>query len=168
MFVVQGATLNKDRIGYTRCEDCRGTGKRGDETPCVNCEGTGQVAVFTEPTVCSTSPVPSSDRRRFPRYYTNLPIKLLDQEKQPFRGRCTVVAEGGLGAILPQSFPMGSMVMLQLSIPTHATELMASAIVRNQKGLRHGFEFVSLTDSERVALKEFCNGLVPQADYGDS
>jgi len=160
--------VNENRIGYTRCEDCRGTGKKDDETSCVNCGGTGWVAVFTEPTVRSTQPVPSSDRRRFTRYYTDLRVELLDQEEQAFAGRCTIVAEGGLGAILPQAFPTGSVVRLQLSIPTHAAALTVRAVVRNQKGLRHGFEFLSLTDSERVAIKKFCNRLMPQADYGDS
>jgi len=167
MSVVPGAILNKNGIGYTRCEDCRGTGKSSDETSCVNCGGTDWVAVFAEPTVRST-PVPSSDRRRFTRYYTDLRVKLLTQEEQAFVGRCAIIAEGGLGAILPQPVPTGSMVTLQLSIPTHATTLRVRAVVRNQTGLRHGFEFLSLTDSERVAIKQFSNGLMPQTDYGDS
>ena len=160
--------MNKHRIGYTRCEDCRGTGKKADETPCAHCEGTGRVAVFAEPTLRNTATVPSSDRRRFPRYYTDLHVKLLDRQEQAFTGRCTIIAEAGLGAILTQPFTTGSVLTFQLSIPTHAIVLTVQAVVRNQKGLRHGFEFVSLSDSERAVIKRFCDGLVPQADYGDS
>lgn len=160
--------MNQEKIGYTICEDCRGTGKKSDERSCTHCEGTGWVAVFREPSVVSTPPVKSSERRRFPRYYTDLPVTLRDQQEQEFAGRCTIVAEGGLGAILPQPIPAGSMATLQLSIPTHVTVLTVRAVVRNQKGLRHGFEFVSLTDSERVAIRRFCHGLMTQSDDGRS
>jgi hypothetical protein len=122
------------------------------------------VAVFKQPTLPCTSPSGSSKRRRFPRYYTDLPIRLRDQQEQEFAGRCVVIAEGGLAAILPQPITAGSVVTLQLSIPHHSTVLEAWAIVRNQVGLRHGFEFVSLTDLERAAIRQFCNGLMIQSE----
>jgi hypothetical protein len=93
-----------------------------------------------------------------------LPLRLRDQQEQEFAGRCVVIAEGGLAAILPEPIPAGSAVTLQLSIPTHPAVLEAGAVVRNQLGLRHGFEFASLTDSERLAIRQFCAGLMIQPE----
>jgi PilZ domain len=159
--------MNQERngwIGYTRCEECRGTGKKPDGTSCTICWGTGLVAVFQQPTVVSTPPVQSPKRRRFPRYYTDLPLSLRDQREQEFAGRCVVIAEGGIAAMLPEPVPRGSVVTLQLPIPTCPIAL--GAIVRNQLGLRHGLEFVSLPDSARGAIRQFCNGLMTQSDDG--
>jgi len=158
---VRGAIMNQEGIGcigYTRCEGCRGTGKKPDETSCTNCWGTGLVAVFREPTVISTPPVQSSRRRRFPRYDTDLPIRLRNKEEEELAGRCVVIGEGGVAAILAEPVPLGSMVILQLAIPTHPTVLEVYALVRNRSGLRHGFEFLSLADSEREAIRQLCNG----------
>jgi len=159
--------MNQERngsIGYARCEECRGNGKKPDGTSCTNCWGTGLVAVSQEPTAGDTPPVQSSNRRRFPRYDTDLPVRLRDQQEQEFAGRCVVLGEGGLAAILSEVVPSGSVVTLRLSIPAHPTALEPYAFVRNQLGLRHGFEFVSLTDAERVAIRQFCSGLRTQAD----
>ena len=162
---VQDTIMNQERsgpIGYTPCEACRGTGKKADETSCMNCWGTGLVAVFKQPTTVSAPPV--QKRRRFPRYYTDLPVRLRDQQSQEFAGRCVVIGEGGLAAILSELVPPCSMVTLRLSIPAHPTALEPHASVRSQLGLRHGFEFLSLTNSERVAIRQFCNGLRTQSD----
>jgi len=163
---VRGAIMNQasdGSIGYTRCEECGGTGKKSDETSCTNCWGTGLVPVFQEPAV----PRPQAEwskQRRFPRYYTDLPLKLRDQREQELAGRCVVIAEGGVAAILPEPITIGSVVTLQLPLPTHPIALEAWAIVRNQLGLRHGFEFVSLPDSERAAIRQFCSGLSTQSN----
>ena len=158
--------MNRHRIGYTPCQDCGGTGAKPDEMPCTTCEGTGLVVVFDEPTVAHTPPVESSKRRQFPRHHTDLLIKVRNQQGENLVGRCVVIAEGGLGAILPHPIPKGSEVTVQVSIPTHATVLEAQAIVRSQYGLRHGFRFVFLADAERLAIRQFCNQLMVQSDDG--
>lgn len=158
--------MNEEKIGYTRCQDCGGTGTKPDETSCPTCEGTGLVVVFKAPTVLGTPPVESSKRRQFPRHHTDLPIRLRDQRGQDFVGRCVVIAEGGFGAVVPEPIPAGSEVTVQVSIPTHTAVLKAQAVVRNQKGLRHGFEFAFLADSERAAIRHFCSELMLQSDNG--
>jgi len=158
--------MNQEKIGYTPCEDCSGTGTQPDETSCTTCEGTGLVVVFKGPAVPGTPPVDSSQRRHLPRHHTDLPIRLLNEEGQDFVGRCVVIAEGGFGAVLPNPIPAGSEVTAQIPIPTHPTDLTVQAIVRNQKGLRHGFRFASLTDAERAVIKQFCTGLTVQSDDG--
>lgn len=156
--------MNSESIVRTRCEACSGTGTSQDETLCPACQGTGLVAVSRQPTVPGTPPTvptPSSTRRRrFSRYYTDLPLTLRDQQEREVAGHCVVIAEGGLAAVLP----VGSVVTLRLHIPTHSTTLEVLAVLRNQLGLRHGFQFLSLTDAQREAVKRFCNGLMLQSE----
>ena len=115
--------------------------------------------IFKEPTL-GRQEVPSVERRRFLRYVTDLPVKLRNQQEEEFAGRCVVIAEGGVAAILRKQIPTGSMVTLQLPIPTlHPPMLETLVMVRNQVALRHGCEFVSLKASERAAILQFCGGL---------
>jgi len=157
----------EEKLGYTLCEHCRGRGMEPDATLCPSCNGTGVVAVFKGPPVVATTPVESPfKRRRFPRYYTDLPLQLRNQQGQNFVGRCVEIAEGGFGAVLPYGISAGTEVAAQVSIPTHTNILAPKAIVRNQKGLRHGFGFVFLADAERAAILQFCSGLMIQSDDG--
>jgi len=158
--------MSEEIIGYTRCEDCTGTGKRSDETLCASCWGTGWATVLKPPAAIITSPAQPSERRRFHRYYTDLRLRLRNEQAQEFAGRCTIIAEGGLGAILPEPIPVGALVTLELSLPPDMTVLTVQSVVRNQKGLRHGFEFVTLTDAERTTIRQFCVGLMSQSDEG--
>jgi len=98
------------------------------------------------------------DHRRFRRYRTNLPLRVRTQEGHHLSGHCFVIAEAGLGASLPEPIPVGSVVQLQFSLSTNST-LRVSAFVRNEVNLSYGFEFATLTDSERLVIKRFCNEL---------
>jgi len=161
------ADMSEEKLGYTLCEDCRGRGIEPGENVCRTCDGTGVVAVFAGPPVVGMPLVESPfKRRRFPRYYADLPLKLRNQQEQAFVGRCVEIAEGGFGSVLPYGIPVGSEVTAQVSIPTLAIVLSPKAMVRNQKGLRHGFEFALLTTSERAAIRQFCSGLMVQSDDG--
>ena len=93
-------------------------------------------------------------RRRFPRYHTDLPVSLRNPDERDLNGRCFVIAKGGLGAHLPEPIPVGSVVQLRLALPTCSTLLNVWAIVRYQLALHHGFEFVSLTEGERLSISE--------------
>jgi len=132
------------------CEDCRGKGKTGDGTLCAACDGKGVVA--------AGGPLP----RRFPRYHTDLPLGVRNEEGEA-DGRCVVISEGGLTAVLPEPIPVGSKVELVFPVPTHPVPFEVRAVVRNQVGLRHGFEFVSLTDAERASTRRFCDKLAIQS-----
>lgn len=156
--------MDPEAIGRTRCEQCAGTGKADDATACPVCEGTGLVPAFKQPPVFDTPPAGQSRRRRFARYYTDLPLILRDQQEREFAGRCVVIAEDGLAAVLPEPIAAGAVVTLELPIPTHPTVLQVWAAVRSQVGLRHGFEFVSLTEPERAAIRTFCSGLMIRSE----
>lgn len=145
-------------IGYTSCEGCRGSGKKEDGTSCTGCKGTGLVAVFIQPGWL--------ENRRYPRYPTDLALRVRDQEVRDLDGRCFVIAEGGLSGDLPEPIPVGNLVQLRLVLPTHPKLLEVWAVVRYRQGLQHGFEFVSLTNAERLSIVEFCNGLAIQPSTG--
>jgi len=100
----------------------------------------------------------TTGQRRFPRYLTDLAITVTLRESD-FEGYCNQIAEGGLGALLPQPVPVGSVVWLQFVVAPHATELHVQAVVRYQTGFRHGLEFTSLAEAERVAIRQFCREL---------
>jgi len=99
------------------------------------------------------------ERRRFTRFRTNLPVRVRDRQQRAHVGHCFVIAEGGLGATLPETISVGSIVQLLFTIPAHSTPLKVLALVRNQIDRQHGFEFLSLTDADRQSIKEFCNQL---------
>jgi len=103
-----------------------------------------------------------SKQRRFPRYRTDLPLRVRDHQERDLDGHCFVIAEGGLGGILSEPIPVGSVVQLWLTIPTHPAVLEVWAVVRYCLDLHHGFEFVSLTEAERLSIRHFCNELAMQ------
>ena len=142
-------------MGSTPCEKCRGRGKKDDETPCPSCEGTGLVAVK-----------PKIERRRLPRYWTSLPITVRNRLEQDLEGHSIAISEGGISVALTEPITVGSVVLLQFVVPTHPTKLRLWAVVRHLIGLQHGLEFVSVTEGERLSLRQFCNGLALQPASG--
>jgi len=101
----------------------------------------------------------AANRRRFPRYRTDLPISIRNNDERDVEGRCFAIAEGGLGVHLREPISVGSVVQLRLALPNCPTLLSVWAIVRYQLDLHHGFEFVSLTEPEQLSIREFCNQL---------
>lgn len=142
-------------MGSTSCENCRGRGKMDDDAPCPNCGGTGLVAVK-----------PGIERRRLPRYRTSLPVAVRNRGDGDLEGQSNAISEGGISVTLPGPVPVGSVVLLQFAVPTHPTKLRLWAVVRHLIGLQHGLEFVSVTEGERLSLRQFCNELALQSSAG--
>jgi hypothetical protein len=61
--------------------------------------------------------------------------------------------------VLAEAILGGSAVQLRVALPTRRTLFQAWAVVRYQLDLHHGFEFVSLTEEERLSVRQFCNQL---------
>jgi len=108
-------------------------------------------------------------RRRFPRYRTALPLRVRDHLERQLEGHCDIIAEGGLGVTLSETLPLGSVVLLQFSLPNRAAELQVWAIVRSYVDLhqQHGLEFVSLAEEEQLSIRQFCNELAVHSDSGE-
>ena len=96
-----------------------------------------------------------STQRRFPRYLVDRPLyAVLDWPDTPtmtVSGRCHVIGEGGVGAVMSQQFRLGEVVYLQLK-----DGLRVYAAVRSQRGFVHGFEFVLLRDAQRHSIRQLC------------
>jgi len=129
--------------------------KNEDDAPCPSCEGTGLVAMKPRP-----------ERRRFPRYRTDLPITVRNRLESDLEGHCNVIAEGGLSITLLEAIAAGSVVLLQFVVPTHPTPLRVWAVVRHLIGLQHGLGFISITEGERLSIRQFCNELALQSMSG--
>jgi len=104
-------------------------------------------------------------RRRFIRYRTDPPISVRAVERD-LEGCCDIISEGGMGGTLAGSLSVGNVVHLQFRVPTHPALIEVLVIVRDQQDLHHGFEFVSLTDAEQAAIRQFCNGLTIHSETG--
>ncbi len=151
--------MDIQRIEQSSCQDCRGPGNREDGTFCESCKGTSVLAALTQSANLGVSPRQYPKQRRFPRYRTDLPLRVRDHQERDIAGRCRIIAEGGLGALLCDPIGVGSVVQLSLALSTHAVPLEPWAIVRYQIDLQHGFEFISMTEAERLSLRQFCNEL---------
>jgi hypothetical protein len=104
------------------------------------------------------SPGKERGKERGRRYLTNLPITV-SLPGRDLEGYCNNIAEGGLGAFLPETVPRHSVVVLAFALPSQATELRVQAAVRYQNGFQHGLEFLLLNDAERLAIQQFCSEL---------
>src|SRR5512146_2324889 len=98
--------------------------------------------------------------RRFPRYRVDRPLRAVvfgDKESvSPLNGRCRVLGEGGLDAILPEHLATGKTVYLEL-----APALKVCAAVRNRRSFHYGLEFIQVNDAERLAIKQLCASYPP-------
>ena len=100
-----------------------------------------------------------TNKRRFPRFEVDRPIWIVqnwpDAPSLSIPGRCRVIGEGGLGAMMSEQFRLGEVVSLDLG-----SRVRVYAAVRSQRGFLHGFEFVLVRDGQLESIKRLCRPLV--------
>jgi hypothetical protein len=74
-------------------------------------------------------------------------------------GRSTELGEDGIGATLTGEVEPGEVVSLEMSLPVASLPLRVRALARYRTGLRHGFEFLALTEEQRELLHRVCTML---------
>lgn len=118
---------------------------------------------MTPPSQSATAASKDRELRRFPRYRTDLPliVKVLgDTGYLRIHGRCTEIAESGLGAVISAELSPGEMVALELSLP-EGNELILRAVVRHRMGFLHGFEYVNAPPEQRQRIADYSRNLPP-------
>lgn len=101
-------------------------------------------------------------KRRYPRFRADLRLTataVRDHQNVTVPGRCNLIAEGGLGAIMAGELVPGDVVTLEFSLPALEEPVQVRAVVRSGDGFHYGFEFIVLTPAQREAIRSFCKPL---------
>lgn len=104
--------------------------------------------------------------RRFPRFALDVRLQVRmfqDGEFQTCWGRSTELGQDGIGATLTGSLTNGEIVTLEIPLPLTPYPIKVRAIVRYRQGLRYGFEFLTLNDTQRETLRRVCEYLASRA-----
>jgi hypothetical protein len=94
--------------------------------------------------------------RRFPRKLVDERLTVTvdrDGESVSIAGRCTMIGQGGLGAVLAGELQQGDHATISLKLSANGEPLQLNARLVNKQGFRHGFEFVKLTGDQRRAIR---------------
>jgi hypothetical protein len=104
--------------------------------------------------------------RRFPRFAIDMRLQVKMFQAGEFRtcwGRSTEMGQDGIGATLTGSLEPGEIVTLDIPLPLAPYPIKVRAIVRYRQGLRYGFEFLTLNDSQRDTIRRVCEYLATKA-----
>ena len=104
--------------------------------------------------------------RRFPRFAIDVRLQVKMFQDGEFRtcwGRSTELGQDGIGATLTGSLENGEIVTLEIPLPLTPYPIKVRAIVRYRQGLRYGFEFLTLNDSQRDTVRRVCGYLATKA-----
>jgi hypothetical protein len=104
--------------------------------------------------------------RRFPRFAIDVRLQVKMFQDGEFRtcwGRSTEMGQDGIGATLTGSLETGEIVTLEIPLPLTPYPIKVRAIVRYCQGLRYGFEFLTLNDSQRDTIQRVCQYLATKA-----
>jgi c-di-GMP-binding flagellar brake protein YcgR len=91
--------------------------------------------------------------QRYQRALFSVPVRfqyLMPGGIRSSRGTTLDISEGGLGAIVSGELRVGEMVEIDVAIAEATLSIVA--IVRHSSSLRSGFEFVGLTEEERLQI----------------
>ena len=101
-----------------------------------------------------------ADQRRWSRHKIDVRLKAsCTQDGKPITtfGRANTLSQGGMGAYIPFSLAIGTILVLELTFPYSSAEVKLNAIVRSCEGFRYGLEFVDLHDELRTIIVTNCN-----------
>lgn len=74
-------------------------------------------------------------------------------------GRTNEMGRDGIGATLTGQLETGEVVTMELLLPRSTRPIKIRALVRYRDGLRHGFEFLALTQDQRRMVDDACSML---------
>ncbi|HUA16047.1 MAG TPA: PilZ domain-containing protein [Verrucomicrobiae bacterium] len=112
------------------------------------------------------APGKSTYTRRFPRFAIDVRLQVRMFQDGEFRtcwGRSTELGQDGIGATLTGSLETGEIVTLEIPLPLTPYPMKVRAIVRYRQGLRYGFEFLTMNESQRDTIRRVCQYLATRA-----
>jgi hypothetical protein len=98
-------------------------------------------------------------RRRFTRHRFDARIQMSvfrDGHTTTYWGRTNELGLDGIGATLSGEVQTGEVVSLEFPIPVSPNLMKVRAVVRYCDGLRCGFEFLVVTEEQRLVLHQVC------------
>lgn len=104
--------------------------------------------------------------RRFPRYGIDTRISLQvfrAGQTSYFWGRSTELGYDGIGGTLTGDLEPGEVVTIEFPLPLCPYPLKLRAIVRYRDGLHYGFEFLTVSTEQRLALHRACEMLAAES-----
>jgi hypothetical protein len=104
----------------------------------------------------------SKTLRRFPRHALDVRVSVhafRSGESVSFWGRSSEIGEDGVGATLTGELEPGEVVSMELLLPMTPFPIKFRALVRYRDGLRHGFEFLTLSTAQRDEIRRVCDTL---------
>jgi len=104
--------------------------------------------------------------RRFPRFVLDVRLQVRMFQNGEFCtcwGRSTEIGQDGIGATLTGELEPGEIVTLEIPLPLSPYPIKVRAIVRYRHGLRYGFEFLTLNESQRDTVRRVCQYLATKA-----
>jgi hypothetical protein len=104
--------------------------------------------------------------RRFPRFAIDTRMQVRMFQAGEFLncwGHSTEIGQDGIGATLTGELETGEIVSLEIPLPLSPYPLKVRAIVRYRQGLRYGFEFLTLNDTQRDMLRRVCEVLATKS-----
>jgi hypothetical protein len=107
----------------------------------------------------STQAAAKQRKRRFPRQRFDVRIQVSvfrEGETTTCWGRTSELGQDGIGATLSGELHSGEVVSLEFPIPLAPHIVKLRAIVRYCDGLRCGFEFLVMTEEQRMMLRQVC------------
>lgn len=78
-------------------------------------------------------------------------------------GRASDISEGGISAFLPADLAIGQMSAIEFSLPNCKDVFRVKVIARTRDSFRYGFEFVTLSATQRQHISRWCATL-PELD----
>jgi c-di-GMP-binding flagellar brake protein YcgR len=82
-----------------------------------------------------------------------LDLRIIVRTKETFIGRTKDIAEGGLGATIPNNINIGEIVELELQLPENQEPLKVKAEVRYRQGFQYGFKYIHITEQQKEMIR---------------
>ena len=97
--------------------------------------------------------------RRFSRYRFDARVQVSvfrEGRMTTCWGRTSELGEDGIGATLCAALQVGEVVSLEFPIPSAPHVMKVRAAVRYSEGLHCGFEFLVVTEEQKLMLRQVC------------